>query len=167
MPGGAASWGLLAAVVLFVVFLLVKTRLPLAGRDPALVEARRRLADAKRRAREAGRDPERRARAWRDAASIALDELGRPGLAATFARRAERADPRDQEAVGLLAVAMRQGSRVRALERLLYRRVAEDADGPAGRRALQELIELYDGPLQRPEQAAALRRLSGDAEPGP
>lgn len=162
MPG-SASWGLLVAVVLFVGFLVFKSRLPLVGADPARANARKRIADAKRRARDSGADRARRARAWRDAAGIALDELRRPNLAASYARRAERADPDDAESVGMLARVLRRATRYRALEKLLWRRLADDKRGDAWDRAFDELLSLYEGPLRRPAQARVLRKLRGDA----
>ena len=97
----------------------------------------------------------------RDAATIALEELARPSLAASYARRAERIDPGDAQAVSLVALTLRRAARYRALERFLWRRLAEHAPG-AGRDSIErELCALYEGPLRRPEIAAGLRRISG------
>ncbi len=152
---------LLSVAGVFVVFLVVKSRLELF-RDPALARARRRLAAARTRAKEAKDDPAARAEAYRSAARIALEELGRPALAASLARRAEAADPDDPASVRLLARAMRRADRHRALEKLLWRRL--DAQGPraAGSQAVwNELLALYEGPLRRPAQARVLRALLG------
>lgn len=159
------TWALLAALALFVAFLVVKSRIPLTGRDPARVEARKKLLGIKQRAREARDDPKARARAWREAASVALDELGRPNLAAAFARRADRADPEDVASLQVLAEAMRRGRRYRGLEKLLWRRLAEDhASGVRAERAFELLLQLYDGPMRRPHQATVLRTLRERAQ---
>jgi len=158
MPETPAGWGLLVAVVVFVAFLLLKLRVSLRPRDPEVTEARRKIAQAKRRARGAGEDADARARAWLDASRIALAELDRPGLAASYARRALRADPDAVDAVDQVVAALEQGSRHRTLERFLWRRL-DGAPGPAYDRAFSELLRLYDGPLHRPERAAALRAL--------
>lgn len=163
MPETPAGWGLLAAVLLFVVFLLVKSRVPLLPRDPALAEARRRIGAAKRRARGAGSDGALRAQAWLEAAGIALDELEDAGLSASYAKRASRAAPDDARAIAAVIEALRNANRHRALERYLWRRL-QGPTGPAYDRAFEELLALYDGPLRRPERAAALRALRQRAQ---
>jgi hypothetical protein len=151
---------LLGAGLLFLLFLIAK--LVVTGRRGGADarEARKQIAQAKRRASEHGLLPADRAAALRQAAVIALHDLRRPSLAASYARRAERLDPHDPESIALLSLALRTATRFRALERLLWRRLA---DGPqaasAADRALDELLALYDGPLRRPEVARALRRL--------
>ena len=159
-----ASLGLVFAGLLFVGFLLFKTLRISGPHDERYHEARRRVADARRRARDPSASPEDRAAALREAAVAALDGMGRPSLAASYARRAERLDPGDAAAVGLRAVALRRATRFRALERFLWRRLADDENeaGPGYARAYQELISLYEGPLKRPEMATALRRLRPD-----
>ncbi|NOY89986.1 MAG: hypothetical protein GXP55_02165, partial [Deltaproteobacteria bacterium] len=82
--------GLLAATALFALFVLFKSRYSLAGKDPARRAARVRFGEAKARARVARDDPAARAEALREAALVALEELGRPNLAASYARRAAR-----------------------------------------------------------------------------
>ena len=158
MPETPAGWGLLVAVVLFVGFILLKSRIPLLPRDPAVVAARRRIAAAKRRAKAAREDRRVRAEAWRQAAGIALDELDDPGLAASYAMRASRADPDDADAVSAVIRALHAGGRTRALERHLWRRL-QGPTGDAYDRAFEQLLALYDGPLRKPERAAALRAL--------
>lgn len=155
---------LLVAAGVFVLFVILKSRLELV-RDPDVARARRRLAQARARARAAKDDPAARAEAYREAACIALDELRRPGLAASLARRADAAAPHDPDGVRLLARAMRGAERYRALERLLWRRL--DAGPPPEEAALlwEELLSLYDGPLRRRAQARVLRGLLGH-EPG-
>lgn len=162
MPETPAGWGLLVAVALFVGFLLLKSRVALLPRDPAQVAARRRIAEAKRRAKAARDDRPARARALLEAASIALEELDDPGLSASFGKRASRADPEDATAVDAVITAMRAARRHRALERYLWRRL-QGPTGPAYDRAFEELLSLYDGPLRRPERAAALRALRARA----
>ena len=169
MPAGTAGVWLVLAVVLFVAFLLLKSRLTISGTSADRRAARLDMAAAKQRAHAAGDNASERAKAYRDAAAIALERLGRPGLSASFALRAERADPTDQEALAVLAEALRRASRFRALEKLLWRRLAAD-EGAAQQRALVELASLYEGPLRRPQRAQALRRLwamadHGDAAP--
>ena len=93
-------------------------------------------------------------------AVVALEELRSPALAATFALRAEAADPADVESIGVLAQAFRQANRYHALERLLWRHLAQDSDHKANVRAFDELISLYEGPMKRPLQAQALKRLA-------
>jgi hypothetical protein len=151
---------LLGAGVLFALFVLAKLLRPRARRTPAQRAAAERLNALKQEARVAERSASERAALLRSAAGIALDELERPGLAASLARRADRLDPNQAEAVGLLALALRKQARFAALERLLWRKLA-DAPAPAvAQRAREELERLYEGPLKRPEVAAALRRFS-------
>lgn len=159
MPQGPAGWALLAAVALFLGWLLLKSRVSLAGQDPRRAEGRKRLAEAKARARAAKGDAALRARALRDAAIIALEDLGRPNKAASYARRALRADPDDGESIRVVALAMRRAQRYRALEKLLWRRLASGVDSQSEARAFAELLALYEGPMRRPAQAQVLRRL--------
>lgn len=154
----SAGWALFVAGLVSALFLVLKSRWSIWARRPK-PEGYQKLAEAKKRAREAG-DPAARAGALRDAAHVALEDLGRPNLAATYARRAERADPTSAESVGLLALALRRAARYRALEQQLWRKLAEDGEPDAAReRAFDELLALYEGPMSRPEQARALRRL--------
>jgi hypothetical protein len=157
MRDSPAGWALLIAVLLFVAFLALKSRIAVSRGTPEQADARRRIGEAKRRARETS-DGKARAAAWREAAAIALDGLQRPSLAASYARRAERADPDDVGAVEILTVALRRASRYRALERFLWRRLA-GAPGASHDRAFESLCELYDGPLRRPVWTQALRSL--------
>jgi hypothetical protein len=147
--------------VLFVAFLLFKLARPSFSNRAERQEVKRKIADAKRRAREKGCDPVQSAKAWREAAWAALEGLERPSLAASYARRAERLDPNDEEAIGLLAISLRRAVRYRALERFLWRRIAEDPNQRSAgfNRAYDELLRLYEGPLRRPEMAKGLIRL--------
>ncbi len=167
MRSEPVSLALILGGFLFVAFLLFKLFRPSATDKQGIREAKQRIADAKRRARDKGADANQKATAWRNAANVALEDLGRPSLAASYARRAERADPNDEEAVGLLALSLRRAARFRALERFLWRRLASDSDQPGAGydRAFEELLRLYEGPLRRPETAAALRSMRRRATP--
>jgi hypothetical protein len=156
------SVALVIAGLAFVAFLLGKLLFPLGfGARPADRRARQRFSEARSRARDRSLSVPERARALREAAAAALEDLGRPNLAASYARRAERLDPANADAVGLVASTLRRASRFRALERMLWRRLASDEPSEASQqRVLHELIDLYVGPLKRPEIAAALRRMS-------
>ena len=145
----------------FALFLLFKLLVPALGRDPRAREARQRVAEAKRRGSDRAASPALRAAALREAAVIALEDLRQPNLAASYALRAQRLDPNDAEAVGVLATALRRASRWAALERVMWRKLADcEPDSDVYRRAFDELLRLYDGQLRRPEVAQALRRLS-------
>lgn len=157
MSERVSSLVLLVAGLLFALFVLSKI-VPLRSRDGAARAARKRLAEIKARAADHTKSASERAAALREAATLALEELRRPGLAASLARRAERVEPGSAAGLGLLATALRRQSRYRALERLLWQRLTDGAPEALERRALDELIRLYEGPLDRPEIAAALRR---------
>ena len=166
-----SSMLLLAAGLLFALFVLSKI-IPFRVRDGAAQAARKRLAEIKARAADHARPAAERAAALREAATLALEELRRPGLAASLARRAERLEPGSAEGLGLLAAALRRQSRYRALERLLWQRLTGAGAGTLEQRgleqrALDELIKLYEGPLDRPEIATALRRWPGRTPSAP
>ena len=144
----------------FAAYLLLKVLTAFGGRDGTSNDARRRVLEAKKRGDDRSLPVIQRAAALHEAAHLALEELGRPALAAALARRAERLDPSNADATGLLALALRRGARYSALERLLWRQLADqggDAE-PSYTKAFDELVALYEGPLQRPETARALRR---------
>ena len=152
-------WILLAAVLLFVTFLVIKSRIALF-RDPELAASRKRLGEARALARSAKDDRALRAKAYREAATIALDELGRSGLAASYARRADRADPEKGQSLKLLSRAMTRAGRHRGLEKLLWRRLDEVAlDSERAGHLMDELVTLYEGPLRRHYTARVLRTL--------
>jgi hypothetical protein len=158
------GFALVAAGAAFVLFLLFKLLRPLGGRSAAARAARERVADARKRGADRSTGAPARAAALREAALIALEELRSPNLASSYARRAERLDPNNAESVGLLATTLRRASRFVALECLLWRRLADgDRSGEPYRRALDELIALYEGPLERPEVGRALRALAQTA----
>jgi hypothetical protein len=152
---------LVAAGAAFVLFLLFKLLRPLGGRSAAARAARERIAAARRRGADRSASSADRSAALREGALIALEELRSPNLASSYARRAERLDPSNAESVGLLATTLRRASRFGALERVLWRKLADgDRNGEPYRRALDELIALYEGPLERPEVGRALRGLA-------
>jgi hypothetical protein len=128
------------------------------GRGGVPVSVRAPLAEAKKQAR-AAKDPAARAHAWLEAARIVV-RAGRPSLAASYAVRAERADPSSVEAVEILEKCLLAARRYKALERFLWRRLREDAS-PARARALDALIALYAGPLKKRDRARALEKLRG------
>lgn len=152
----------------FAAFLLLKVVTALGGRDGASYEARRRVLEAKKRGGDASLPAAQRAAALREAATAALEELGRPALAAALARRAERLDPTHADAASLLALALRRGARYSALERLLWRQLADQGASAelSYAKAFDELVALYEGPLHRPETARALRRFRPAAVSG-
>ncbi len=151
---------LLGACCAFLVYLLAKVLTPKLEGDERFHAALRRIEDAKRRARDRSASTEDRAAALREAAVTALEGLRRPELAASYARRAERLHPRGADTMGLLLAALRKSSKFRALERMLWRQLADLAAGTDGyERAYRELVALYEGPLARPEMAQVLRAL--------
>ncbi len=153
-----AGWALLATVILFAAFLLLKSRISFLPRDPAVGDARKRIRAAKKRARKAAGDRDARVKALLDAAQIAREDLGRPRLAASYALRASRANPNHAGAITLMAETFREAKRYRAAEKFLWRRL----DGPTGvgyDAAFEQLLALYDGPMHRRERAQALRTM--------
>ncbi len=158
MQSDSTGMALAIAGVLFLIYLLLKLRISFAPSTPEARAAKQRIHDAKQRARTAT-SPHERGQAWRDAALAALEGLKRPNLAASYARRAERANPDDAAAVGVLSLSLREAGRLRALERLLWRRLAQEGHGPAHLKVYDELISLYDGPMRCPERAIVLRRM--------
>jgi hypothetical protein len=154
---------LLIAGAAFLAYLLVKLLIGREGRGEAYAAAQRSLRAAKARANDRALPNRERAAAFREAAGAALEGMHRPGLAATLARRAEHLDPGNPETVGLLGLALRRGARYSALERFLWKQLAE-LEGPSAHgyeRAFDELVALYEGPLHRPETAQVLRRFRG------
>ena len=153
---------LLSGGILFTIFLASKL-LPLAARHrtPAQREAAQRLLALKEQARSPELPASERSALLRSAANIALSELQRYGLAASLARRADRLDPAQPETLKLLSLALREQARFSALERMLWRKLADSPSPAVMQGARLELERLYDGPLKRPEVAAALRRLDG------
>jgi hypothetical protein len=104
-----------------------------------------------------------KAAAYRDAARLALEELERPNLAVSLARRADRLDPTHGDGLGILVASMTGGERMRALERLLWRKLREVEPGSERHRKIfGELLALYQGPLRDPDRAEALRKLYPD-----
>ena len=161
MPSSLRSIVLLAAVVFFVAFLLMKSRMLGPKRRAGGESARRRLSQAKQRAAQV-QSPEEKAQAWREAAEIALQDLRRPHAAALYARRADRHLPRRAETLRLLFSALKSAGKWRTLEDALWRRLgseSESKDGELDALMFEELVALYEGPMARPERARVLRRL--------
>jgi hypothetical protein len=160
MKTDAQSLLLLVGGAGFLAYLVLSMLTALGGRDEGFRNAQRRVLDAKRRAGDRALSNAERAAALREAAGAALEGMRRPGLAAALARRAERLEPGNLEGVGLVSLALRRAARYSALERFLWKRLAE-LDGPNAhgyQRTFDELVDLYDGPLRRPETAQVLRR---------
>jgi hypothetical protein len=160
MKTDAQSLSLLVGGAGFLMYLALKM-LPFGGRGEAYAAAHRRLLEAKARAKDHALSKAQRAAALREAANAALEGLRRPSLAAALARRADRLEPGNLETVGIMGLALRRGARYAALERFLWKRLAE-LEEPAAQgseRVFDELIALYEGPLRRPETALVLRRL--------
>jgi tetratricopeptide (TPR) repeat protein len=151
------SYWLALVAIAFAAFLLFK--LVSSARRKRDDEAWRRYREAIDRAKRTGARHEK-AEAYRDAARVALSELGRPNLAVSLARRADRLDPDGGEALDLLVASMSDGDRLRALERLLWRKLREVHPGSERHRKIfGELLALYQGPLKDPDRAEALRML--------
>ncbi|MCS6798628.1 MAG: hypothetical protein NZ898_08860 [Myxococcota bacterium] len=146
------------AVALLVTWIAARAVLASRGRRGVPSERRAELDGLKARAR-AGTEPEARAAAWLEAARLAM-QVRRPDLAASYALRARRAAPRSTEAIDALVRALRARRRYRALERLLWRALAEQDDAPVRTHLLEALVSLYEGPLRDRHRARALRRLA-------
>ena len=151
------SIGLVIVASAFAGFLLLK----LAGsakrtRDHEAFARYRAALDRARRTRVHAE----KAAAFREASRVALESMRRPNLAVSLARRADRLDPDGHEGLELLVRSMTEGARLRALERLLWRKLKEVEPGSdRHRRLFAELLALYGGPLKDPDRAEALRRL--------
>ncbi len=149
----------LSLVGVFVLFVLGKARGVLSMRHPSRRDAAKRFREAKKRARKPA-SPEARAEALREAATIALDELEQPRVASSLARRADRLAPDDPASIPAVARAMEAAGRYRALESLLYRRLAEAEPGDERfERLLDTLLRLYDGPMRKRHQARFIRKM--------
>jgi hypothetical protein len=141
----------------FAAFLLFKLRsAALRKRDHESWQRYREALDRARRSRARTE----KAAAYRDAARLALDSLERPNLAVSLARRADRLDPNHGDGLEILVSSMSGGERMRALERLLWRKLREvDPGSERHRKIFGELLALYQGPLKDPDRAEALRKL--------
>ena len=146
----------LVAIGLFVVWTIGKLLLSLPPRDPKKREAHVRWREAMARAKAATAHTDK-ADALREASVIALEGLGRPGLAASLARRAERVRPSTDGALHLVR-ALEAGRRYAALERLIWREL-ETAEGERHAALFDALLAFYDGKGNAPERARVLRKL--------
>ena len=154
------SWVVVTIVVIFAVFILIKSRIPLSGRRPEEREARDRLKAIRKQIAKAKGDKRARSELWREAALIALEQLERPYRAALYARRADKLAPDDEENLSVVVRAFRRARRFRALERLLWRRMDQlEGNTQAQERVLHHIIALYNGPLRRPAQARVIEKL--------
>ena len=149
---------LLAAALLFALFVVAQGLLPIFGRRASRATSAA-MSQAIARGSDSTRPAEERAAAFGEAASLALDELGRPRLAARYAAWALREHPADPATIRLAARAMTRARRLRALERLLWRTLDARTEPSAQEAALEALSALYEGPLRAPERARVLARL--------
>jgi hypothetical protein len=155
---------LLAAALLFVLFIVAQALLPALVRRSA--RARSAAFDAALgRSEEAARPAADRAAALREAATLAVDELRRPHLAVRLLLRAEELAPGHPGTIALVARAMTRARQLRALERWLWKALDAHVGAPGEGAALDALLALYEGPLGAPERARAIRRLRSDAAP--
>lgn len=156
------AWLIAGTALVFIVFLVVKAVFDPMPRGPGVREARRRLSEARKRARAKELSSHERSAAWCAAARLALEDLGSPRAAARLAQKALRADPASLDAQALLSRALHSAGRLRTLERALWVEL-DLARGiranDAYERAFAELLSLYEGPLRRPERARVLRAL--------
>ncbi len=148
-----------ALLVAYVVFMGV---VPTLRRRRDTAPSRAKMSKAVAEGSDEKRSKPERARSLREAAQIALEELRRPRLAARYADWAHRLSPGDEEIVPLAVAAFGAARRHAALERLLWSTLAASKDARRSP-ALVALEKLYEKSLRRPERAAALRALAGEA----
>lgn len=156
---------LLAAALLFVLFIIAQALLPALMRRGGARAASAGVEAALARAKDASRPAEERAAAYREAAGLALDELRRPRLAVRLSQEADALAPAEPATIELVARAMTRARDLRGLERHLWSaldaRTGAPAGDPAYDAALDALLALYEGPMKAPERARVLRALSG------
>ncbi|HVY47060.1 MAG TPA: hypothetical protein VHB21_14330 [Minicystis sp.] len=148
---------LVAVVLVFVAFLVVKMRPTTAARGELAADVRA----ARDRAREA-RSSRERAEALCEAGRLAAGE-GRWTAAAGFFLRAMNAEPAWPDAVVQASMSL-SGRRPRLLEKMLWRRldhVPWDAEhAAAARAAAVALAGLYEGKLRDRARAQVMRRMA-------
>jgi hypothetical protein len=155
----AMAWNLplVAATIVFVVFLAWKLRPAAIGSGGSGAGKRAALKAAKQRV-EAAKSDEERALALCDAGDAAATGLAGGDSAVGYYLRAMRTNPRSAELVARAAKGLAR--KPRALESLLWRRLgAEPWNGGgegAARAALDELARLYAGPLRNAPRARAM-----------
>jgi hypothetical protein len=167
------GWVVAAVAIAFLVFLVVRSRVDFAklGKPkpkPApkpTADSREKLVELKKRARTAPAKSDRAA-AWREAAELAANDLGRPELVSAYALRALRINQDDVAALELLVGAWTKSGKLGLLERQLWRRLKGER-GPGYERAYDALLTLYEGPLNRREAADALRAMRANSLPPP
>jgi hypothetical protein len=151
---------LLAAALLFFLFIATQALLPaLAGRK-ARRAAHSQISNAVARGSDEKRPAPERAAAYREASELALIELHRPRLAVRYALWADKAAPNEAATISLVARAMTRAKKHRALERYLWKALDAAPAGEAHAAAFDALIALYEGPLHGPERARVLRALA-------
>lgn len=110
-----------------------------------------------------------RARAFVRAGQEALSGLHKPSLAARYAKYAHDLAPADEAVTTFMIEAMRASKRWVHLERGLWQTLDATREQTSTRHAFQHahaaLIELYEGPLKRPERARVLRLIATPSEP--
>lgn len=154
---------LLAAALLFVLFIVAQALLPALMRRRGTREASAGVDAAILRGNDAARPAAERTAALREAAALALDELRRPRLAIRLLTSAEAITPSEPATVELVVRAMTRARDLRGLERYLW----STLDAHPGTRgydtALDALLALYEGPLKAPERARVLRAMRAGA----
>lgn len=145
--------------ILLVAYVAFTAVIPHLRKRRATAPARQRMSRSIAEGGDDKRSKEERSRAFLTAGKTALDELGRPRLAARYAEWAHRLTPGDDAVVALLVASMRASKRYHALERLLW--VSLDASAtPETSPARTALEALYEKELGRPERARAIRKLA-------
>ncbi|AKF05147.1 hypothetical protein [Sandaracinus amylolyticus] len=151
---------LLAAALLFVLFIVAQALLPALIRRRGDRASSAKMDDAILRANDTARPAAQRAEAFREGATIALDELRRPRLALRLLTSAESVAPGEPATIALVERAMLRAKDLGALERFLWQTMDAHRGTPAHARALDALLALYDGPMKTPERARVLRAMS-------
>ena len=105
-----------------------------------------------------------RARAFVRAGQEALGAMKKPSLAARYAKYAHDFAPADEAVTTFMIDAMRASKRWVHLERGLWQTLdatrEDSSNAQAFAHAHAALIELYEGPLKRPERARVLRLIA-------
>jgi len=110
-----------------------------------------------------------RAQAFVRAGQEALSGLKKPSLAARYAKYAHDLAPADEAVTTFMIEAMRASKRWVHLERGLWQTLDATREQASTRQAFRHahaaLIDLYEGPLKRPERARVLRMIATPSEP--
>ncbi|UJR82223.1 hypothetical protein [Sandaracinus amylolyticus] len=151
---------LLAAALLFVLFIVAQALLPAILRRRGDRAANTKVDEAILRGNDTARAVSERADAFREAATIALDELRRPRLALRLLASGESIAPGEPATIALVERAMMRAKDLEGLERYLWQTMDAHPGSPAHTRALDALLALYEGPMKTPERARVLRAMS-------